>query len=470
MNWNDQDLQQIRSRGMDPSEVDRQLRLFQDPPPPIRLSRPATLGDGILSLSENEKKEALDRFENARSQGRFQKFVPASGAASRMFQALNKELLASSVRKSSLARRAAQGEGDIAKILELMTVLPGLAFGPPLRAALGRQGLNLDDLLSADDLTPVLKAMMGTEGLDYARKPKGLIPFHPDPETIRDPFWEQLVEAEGTLSNSQGAFNVHYTVSPEFLGEFKARAEEGANFFSSKGIKAKIEFSVQKPSTDTLAVDKTNQPFRDEKGRLLFRPGGHGALIENLNDLKGDLVFIKNIDNVATGSWLQTTLEWKKILGGVLLEAVEKARIKGGPERPIRVCGVVRNTGEPGGGPFWVRGPQGDSLQIVESSQVDPTDPEQMKTLLGATHFNPVDLVCSVRKPDGTHFDLREFVDPRAVFFSQKSYQGRELKAFELPGLWNGAMAKWTTIFVEVPLETFNPVKTVFDLLKPAHR
>ncbi|HVZ80555.1 MAG TPA: DUF4301 family protein [bacterium] len=468
MNWSDQDIRQIHSRGMDLSEVERQLGLFRDPPAGIRLSRPARLGDGILSLSEAERREAIDRFEPARSGGRFQKFVPASGAASRMFQTLNKELNSAPVLRSVLERRAAQGEGDCAKVLEFLKSLPDLAFAGDLRRTLA--GHDLDQALGAEDVTPILRALLGHEGLDYARKPKGLIPFHPDRDRVRDPFFEQLIEAEGTLADGRGGFKVHYTVSPEYLDEFRARADASSRSFLGKGLHPGIGFSAQKPSTDTLAVDKENRPFRDEKGELLFRPGGHGALIENLNDLKGDLVFIKNIDNVSTGDWFKATLEWKKILGGVLLQAEEKIRREGGPERPLRVCGVVRNTGEPGGGPFWVEGPQGPSLQIVESAQVDMEDPGQRAIFQAATHFNPVDLVCSVRKPDGTPFDLRRFVDPGAVFFSKKSYQGRDLKAFELPGLWNGAMAHWTTIFVEVPLETFNPVKTVFDLLKPAHR
>lgn len=469
LNWSDQDLRQIRSRGMEPAEADRQIGLFREPPVPIRLSRPATLGDGILSLSENDMREAVDLFEDTRPKGRFQKFVPASGAASRMFQALNKELNTPPVLRSSLERRAAQGDEDCAKILELSRALPELAFSGALRKVLdGRPG-GLEGILAGDDLTSILQALLGREGLDYARRPKGLIPFHPDPTEVRDPFWEQLIEAEGTILDAQKSFRIQFTVSPEYLGEFDARAAEAGRNFSKRGVAPKIGFSIQKPSTDTLAVDMDNRPFRDEKGRLLFRPGGHGALIENLNDLKGDLVFIKNIDNVSTGQWSRATLEWKKILGGVLLGAEAQARKKG-IERPLRVCGVVRNTGEPGGGPFWVQGPQGESLQIVESAQVNMNDPEQKSIFQAATHFNPVDLVCSVRKADGTPFDLREYVDATAVFFSQKSHQGRELKAFELPGLWNGAMAHWNTIFVEVPLETFNPVKTVFDLLKPAHR
>jgi hypothetical protein len=466
--WTSDDLSQMRDRGTDPKEAERQLRLFQEPPSPIRLIRPATLNDGIRGLSETEKQRALERFDEALPGGRFQKFVPASGAASRMFQALNKELLTPPVLRSGLERRAAQGDKDCSKILEMIEAFPGLAFAGQLANVLTGQGLNLLGLLEAEDVTPILRGLLGPEGLDYARKPKGLIPFHPGSAPVRDAFWEQLVEAEGTLLEGPGEYRIHFTVPPEFMEEFRSRAREAASFFGAKGIHPQIGFSVQKPSTDTLAVDMENRPFRDEKGCLLFRPGGHGALIANLNDLGADLVFIKNIDNVATGNSFSRTLLWKSVLGGVLLEAEQD--LKERRNRPIRVCGVVPNTGEPGGGPFWVAGPQGETLQIVESSQVDMNDEGQKRIFQSATHFNPVDLVCSVRREDGTPFDLREYVDPKAVFFSRKSYQGRNLKALELPGLWNGAMAHWTTIFVEVPLETFNPVKTVFDLLKPAHR
>ena len=468
--WTDNDLRHITSLGMDPSVVSAQLEIFRNPPSPIRLERPATVGDGIRVLTPGEIEKAVEKYDRARGEGRFQKFVPASGAATRMFQALNRCLLQPPVLRGDLRRKADGGDVESRQTLELMESIHRAAFAGDLRSALEARGITLEELLLKGDFTPILEALLTTAGLDYSRKPKGLIPFHRGPEGGRSPLREQIEEAVLTIADSRGRVRIHFTVPPEYQKEFERQALEARALFQEKGFNLKITFSIQKAATDTLAVDLSNEPFRDGGGKLVLRPGGHGALIENLNDLQGDLVYVKNIDNVVQRSFLAPTVLWKKILGGVLVELEEELRAGNGWKTPLRVCGVVRNTGEPGGGPFWVAEKEGGvSLQIVESSQVDGTAPGQQEIFESSSYFNPVDLVCSLRDPNGKPFDLRKFVDREAVFFSKKSHGGRDLKALELPGLWNGAMGGWKTIFVEVPLETFNPVKTVFDLLKPVH-
>jgi hypothetical protein len=350
-----------------------------------------------------------------------------------------------------------------------------------------------------------------------ARAPKGLLAFHDDHGAPRTPFEEQLTEGALTATGPT-ACRLHFTVSPQHLPGFASLLDRVRTLFEAQyGGAFAVDFSVQKPSTDMLAVDLDNEPFRQPNGSLLFRPGGHGSLIENLSDLQGDIVFIKNIDNVTTPAQSGPTVLWKKLLAGYLVRMQEKVfrcieNLEGpqqsaadleaaaqlvradlqlgipdtlaaaGPEdlrlhllqvlqRPIRVCGMVRNTGEPGGGPFWVRDANGNlTRQIVERDQTDRQSPEQQAHFDNGTHFNPVDLVCGMRDARGRAFDLHQFIDADAVFLSQKSSGGRALKALERPGLWNGAMAGWLTLFVEVPLETFNPVKTVLDLLRPAHQ
>ncbi len=340
------------------------------------------------------------------------------------------------------------------------------------------------------------------EGLGYGSQPKGLVTFHAYPEGARKAVEEHLVEG-AAYAAAGGKAKIHFTVSPEHRNGFEALLAEKVPLYEKRfGIRYDISFSVQKPSTDTIAVNPDNTPFRQDDGRLLFRPAGHGALIENLNDIDADLVFIKNIDNVTTDALRGDTVRFKKVLAGVLLGLQERASeylkaldagdlepiaefirrelcvklpehydaalLRAILDRPIRVCGMVRNEGEPGGGPFWVANPDGtESLQIAESSQIAPDDMPLMKS---ATHFNPVDLVCGVRRADGSKYDLREYVDPATGFISSKSSGGRELRAQELPGLWNGAMARWNTVFVDVPVSTFSPVKTVLDLLRPQHR
>ena len=367
------------------------------------------------------------------------------------------------------------------------------AFWPELKALLPA---------GADDRT-IVSAIVN-EGLGYGRKPKGLVTFHAYPEGARKAVEEHLVEG-AVYAAANGVAKIHFTVSPEHIEGFQELLAAKVPVYEKRfGIRYDISFSVQKPSTDTIAVNPDNTPFRQDDGTLLFRPAGHGALIENLNEIDADVVFIKNIDNVTTDALRGDTIRYKKVLAGILLDLQErafeylKALEVGGAElepivefiekrlcvklpgsydsavlravldRPIRVCGMVRNEGEPGGGPFWVGNPDGtQSLQIAESSQIGPDDLPLMRS---ATHFNPVDLVCGMKNSKGVRFDLRRYTDPSTGFISSKSSGGRDLRAQELPGLWNGAMAKWNTVFVDVPITTFSPVKVVQDLLRPQHQ
>ena len=410
----------IESHGLTEEEVARQLELLREPPAPQRIARAATAGDGVLRLAEGEHAELLALAGEAARAGRLTKFVPASGAASRMFAFLRADGAETPEKK---------------KFLE-----------------------SVDAFAFAGDLDRL------------AATPKGLLPFHRHPEGARTAFEEHLYEAAGTIRDAAGLCRVHFTVSPEHRKAFEDKlAEVRPRLERATGARFSISFSEQSPATDTIAGGADGGPFRTASGGLLFRPGGHGALLKNLGDVAGaggDIVLVKNVDNVVPDARRGPTLLWKRLLAGLLVKLERASR----HERPIRVCGVVRNEGEPGGGPFWVAGPRGESLQIVESAQVDLADPAQASIWKTATHFNPVDLACSLRNAAGDPFDLGRFVDEKAVFIAEKTHEGKSLKALERPGLWNGAMAFWETVFVEVPKETFAPVKTVLDLLRPEHR
>ena len=442
------------------------------------MTRAASCGDGIGVLDAAGIEQAAARYDRAKESLRVVKFVPASGAATRMFKDLFEF-----VREGR--RTAVVGE--------LLANPRRFAFWPELRTIIG------DD---ADELRTVENIV--AEGLRYGETPKGLVSFHRYGDEVRKAVEEHLVEG-AQYAAAGGEVKIHFTVSPEHLTRFEALlAEKIPGYESRFGVKYRISFSVQDPSTDTLAVNPDCTPFRRADGRLLFRPAGHGALIGNLGKIDADIVFVKNIDNVTTDARRSDTVLYKKALAGVLLALQERifeylmalevpgaelepiaafienelcvklpkdygtALLRQVLDRPIRVCGMVRNEGEPGGGPFWVAGADGlETLQIAESNQIAPEKRELMRS---ATHFNPVDLVCSFRTSKGGRFDLREFVDPATRFISRKSDGGRELLAQELPGLWNGAMARWNTVFVEVPITTFSPVKVVTDLLRPEHQ
>ena len=447
------DRRQIAAHGMSEEEVLRQIAIFRNPPPTARLLRPAIPGDGIARLEPARHPGLLARWEIAAADGRLRKFVPASGAATRMFEDL---------------QGGGEGRERARKFFEAMGRFP---FHDALAAACRARGLALQPAAAAGAFDEILSVLLSPPpaGLGYGSLPKALIPFHHGPGGTRTPFEEHLEETIETVRDARGACRIHFTVAPECRSPFKAALLSMAPPLEAvSGADLDVTFSSQDPSTDTVAVDEENRPFRQEDGALLFRPGGHGALLPNLEATWGDIVFLKNIDNVQPRSRSAETILWKKLLAGLLVETLVRL---GDPGRPVRVCGVVRNEGEPGGGPFWVAGPNGaPSLQIVESSQVDHADPGQEAIWRTSTHFNPVDLVCALREPDGTPYQLARFVDPATVFISRKSKDGRVLKALERPGLWNGAMARWHTVFVEVPIETFTPVKTVFDLLRPEHQ
>mgnify|MGYP001540616533 FL=1 len=468
----------MEEHGLTPAALETQLKNFREGFPFLPVTRAASCGDGIRVLDAAGIEQAAARYDRAKESLRVVKFVPASGAATRMFKDLFEF-----VREGR--RTAVVGE--------LLANRRRFAFWPELRTIVG------DD---ADELRTVENIV--AEGLRYGETPKGLVSFHRYGDEVRKAVEEHLVEG-AQYAAAGGEVKIHFTVSPEHLTRFEALlAEKIPGYESRFGVKYRISFSVQDPSTDTLAVNPDCTPFRRADGRLLFRPAGHGALIGNLGKIDADIVFVKNIDNVTTDARRGDTVLYKKALAGVLLALQERifeylmalevpgaelepiaafienelcvklpkdygtALLRQVLDRPIRVCGMVRNEGEPGGGPFWVTGADGlETLQIAESNQIAPETRELMRL---ATHFNPVDLVCSFRTSKGGRFDLQEFVDPATGFISRKSDGGRELLAQELPGLWNGAMARWNTVFVEVPITTFSPVKVVTDLLRPEHQ
>jgi len=510
------DVKQLESLGISPEAVEGQIETFQRGFKATRLVRPATVGDGILGLSGEESARLSSTWSEI-PRGRAMKFVPASGAASRMFKMLLSFKSEGPLRRDEIERRAAQKDGEYSDLLRFMDGIRKFAFFEDLETVMARHGIDADEKIRHGHFEEILGFLLNPEGLGAASLPKGLIPFHRYKDGNRTPFEEQLVDAIHTVRDGEGRVRVHFTVPEEHREAIRMHLESVRKKHEKAGTEFLLDLSVQKHSTDTVAVDMGNRPFRDKQGKLVFRPGGHGALLENLNDLHGDIVFIKNIDNVVPYELKGPVIQYKRVLGGLLVRtekavhAYARELQRGIPgdallaeiesfvidtlghrpppsldrdsrqarhgfllsslNRPIRVCGMVRNQGEPGGGPFWVQGEDGAlSLQIVESSQVNMGLEEQEQIWKSSTHFNPVDLACSLRDFEGKPFHLPDYRDPDTVFISRKSKDGRELKALELPGLWNGGMAYWTTLFVEVPIETFNPVKTVLDLLRSQHQ
>lgn len=514
----DDDRRLIAEHGLDVADVLRQLEVLRNRPPFTRLLRACTPGDGIRVLSAAERARFADAQAEATAAGRFLCFVPASGAASRMFRSLAAVLgEPGAASRTALEKRAATGDVDAREVLVFADGLPRFAFHDSLRDAMRRRGADLEACLLSGDVGPILEHLLTPAGLDYASLPKGLLEFHRYPGGSRTAFEEHLVEGSTYARDAAGNLRLHLTVSPQHLDGFRSLLERARAAYESRlGARFDVGFSHQEPATDTVAVELDGRPFRDDDGRILFRPGGHGALLGNLERTGADLVYIKNIDNIVPDHLRAATTESKSVLGGLLVtlqakvfaalerldedagtdavdaavalldtefgaasaaafagsEAPERrAAVRTMLERPIRVCGMVRCTGDPGGGPFWVRAPNGAaSAQIVETAQIDTTDPGQKAILDSSTHFNPVDLVCALRDHRGRPFVLERFVDPDAVFLAEKSSGGRKLRALEHPGLWNGSMAGWNTVFVEVPSATFNPVKTVNDLLRPQHQ
>lgn len=489
------------------------------PPPYLKLVEPCTLGNGIKFLPRKEREKLIAIYKAEAMKGRCLKFVPASGAASRMFktlfQYLNQER---EVTKELIARQMQEGRTEAREFCKFMGGIHKFAFFKDLQSVMSEKGFNVDELIETGRFTDIIRYLLSESGLDYGGLPKAFLKFHEYGHKTRTAFEEHLAEAASYVVDKNGRCVLHFTVSREHLEAFETMIEKIRPSYKQEfGTVFEVTFSVQKRSTDTIAVDLRNRPFRQDNGELLFRPGGHGALIENLNDLNGDIIFIKNIDNVVPDRLKPETVKWKKILCGYLIQLQKKVfdymekLLSGNADgsflehvadfmredlcvdipvsvensspdakrsffveklnRPIRICGMVKSEGEPGGGPFWVKDTTNEiGLQIVETAQIDPDSHEQQAVLSSSTHFNPVDLVCGVRNWKGQPFDLRRYVDRKAVFISKKSKDGKELKALEHPGLWNGGMAGWITLFVEVPAITFNPVKTVNDLLRKEHQ
>ena len=498
-------LKQLGERGIDTATVEQQLERFSTGFPSLEIEAAATPGNGITILTEAEQEGAEKRWQMYLADGgTVVKFVPASGAASRMFKALFE---------------FADGDTDEAAadspVGKLLAALDKLPFKADLDAVCtDLHGKDAGSLLAEGRRRDVIAAIIRPEGLNYGQLPKGLLKFHSYEAGSRTPLEEHLMEGAQTASDANGIVRLHFTVSANHVELFRkeiARAVPAME--ASTGKHFEISLSIQQPRTDTVAANPDGTPFTVEEGKLLFRPGGHGALIANLSEQSEAVVFIKNIDNVVPDSRRDSTVAFKRVIAGYLMELRDKvvayrrtiatgvadaeklaemerflakafsvnvpesareseetlaAWIDNRLNRPMRVCGMVRNEGEPGGGPFIIREADGASgLQILESHQIAS---EYADIAAAATHFNPVDLVCYIRDTDGKPFDLSLFVDPTTGFISSKSFAGRELRALELPGLWNGAMSRWLTAFVEVPASTFHPVKTVNDLLRPAHQ
>ncbi len=506
MMFTEADKKQIEGRGMTTAQVEHQLKQVETGFPFLRIENAAAVGRGIIAPDEMEQKRAVDAWETYKQEGhKVVKFVPASGAASRMFKNMFSFLTANYDVPTT----------DFEK--KYFDEIEHFAFRDALNdKCKTNEGKTLDELLAEGEYKTIVANMLNLEGLNYGNLPKGLLLFHQYKDGARTPMEEHLVEA-ALYGSSNGVANVHFTVSHDHLALFEQRVADKQSYYEKKfGVHYHISFSEQKPSTDTIATNPDNTPFRNDDGSLLFRPGGHGALIENLNDIDADIVFIKNIDNVVPDRLKADTVLWKQILAGILVKlqkqvfeylnvidsgtynhqkleeiirfvqrdlCCRKADIKDLEDvelvnylakklnRPMRVCGVVKNVGEPGGGPFLAYNEDDTvSLQILESSQIDTNNEAYMRMFTSGTHFNPVDLVCATRNYKGNAFHLPDYIDHNTGFISSKSKGGRELKALELPGLWNGAMSNWTTVFVEVPLSTFNPVKTVNDLLRNTHQ
>jgi ribosomal protein S18 len=493
------DLRRIKKLGLTPRDVEKQMDLYRHGSNYLDLNRPCAINDGILSIQKAEMDELIKLYEREAGKFRLLKFVPASGAASRMFaewfSALEKDGFASPALNKSFLRN-----------------LKKYPF-----YSLIKKNKRASQLIEKKNIKGLLDYILSANGLNFGWLPKALIPFHQyRAGDARTPLEEHLFEAVQYVRSAGDVCHLHFTISQEHKKDvakkIKTVKSKYENFCRIKYI---ISSSVQSPSTNMLAVDENNLPLRDAEGNLIFRPGGHGSLLTNLQNLDADFIFIKNIDNIVPEKLLRKTLPYKKMLGGLALKIQQKIfatlrqmendeidskqideiknycsriniifprsitrqslkqqkqNIFSSLNRPLRVCAIVRNEGEPGGAPFWVDERDGNqTLQIVESGHVDKSSPKQMAVWSAAQYFNPVDLVCCMKNYRGEKFNLDSYVNRDAYLITMKNEKGRSLKALESPGLWNGGMAYWNTIFVELPIIVFNPVKTVNDLLRPEH-
>jgi len=505
-----EDLQQMKEMGITPSVIEKQIEFFKNGFPFVRLNRPAIADDGIKVFSDKETESLINYYNKYSINENLVKFVPASGAATRMFKDLY------SLMDEWNGFLDLENDKKYKSVLQFFENLSQFAFYNELKKVLKKEyGLNIENEFNEDNYISIISALLTEKGMNYGNLPKALLSFHTYKNEVRTSLEEHLAEGAMYSVSANRNVNIHFTVTSEHLSEIEKLVTKVQNKFQQKfNVKFQISYSVQKSSTNTIAVTPDNKPFRSNDRKLLFRPGGHGALIKNLNEIDTSVIFIKNIDNVVPDWYKDQTVRYKKAIGGLLIKVRNKIhnylnRIEQGEKsdnfineitrfyknyffnviaitddktkdlqflqkilnRPIRVCGMVKNMGEPGGGPYWVEDSKGNvSLQIIESSQIDSANEIQLNIFKKATHFNPVDLVCSVIDFRGKKFELNNFIDPNTGFISKKSKDGFDLKALELPGLWNGAMAFWNTIFVEVPLITFNPVKTANDLLRPEHQ
>jgi len=513
--FSEKDIIQIENKGISIDKVKNQIQLFNRGLPFINLKESATIHHGITKVTNEEKQHFINHFDAKRNEISILKFVPASGAATRMFKFLFQFLKEYNSDKESINSYINKH-----KAKDMSVFLIGLEKTPFYTEVVNKIKKtiqNFNTLSDNEQKLVFIKTMLNEDQLNYSFYPKGLLPFHQYKDHIATAFEEHLFEA-ALYASTKSEAKLHFTISEKHNHKFDKEFKRIEEIVEAKtNTKFDITFSHQKQSTDTIALTPKNEPFRDADGSILFRPSGHGALLENLNNLDADIIFIKNIDNVVVFKFEEEVAQYKKMLGGILLELQEQAfkylkqleeenikeeelivvaqflsdkmnvnissefekystkyqieYLREKLNRPIRVCGIVKNEGEPGGGPFWVKDESGTvALQIVESAQIDKKNKHQKEIFKSATHFNPVDLVCGIKDYKGKKFNLTKFVDSKTAFITKKTISGKDLKALELPGLWNGSMANWNTIFVEVPLITFNPVKTINDLLKAPHQ
>lgn len=509
-----EDLKSFKQRGVKTEQIERQLDNFKKGFSHVNLSAPATIGNGITQIAAEDEKRLIDEYDTFAAKAEILKMVPASGSATRMFKDLFSFIENYSGSEEEFLEFVQHK--DSGTMYDFFSKIDQLPFYNRLSAAMWNAGKDIQKEIEKRNYIEILNYILTDKGLNYGNTPKGLIDFHIYRDFVRTAFDEHIVEGALYASNGKTS-KLHFTVSEQYMPLFKDRLKKITKVFEKMfNIKYEVTFSIQKPSTDTVSITAEGELLKDENGKIVFRPGGHGALIYNLDELKADIIFIKNIDNVIPDRAKNDTIKYKKLLAGTLLELQKKifgylelldkkptaeqldeitdfanrhigykeaeektfkdtkARIKYLHKllnHPIRVCGMVKNEGEPGGGPFWVKNTDGSSrLMIVEAAQINLKDKEQKKIFEQSTHFNPVDLVCGVMNYKGKKFDLEQFIAADQGFITDKSYKGKDIKVQELPGLWNGAMANWTTVFVEVPLTTFTPVKTVFDLFRFEHR
>ena len=515
MQFNSLDTKFIEKKGLTLKKVEQQLQLLKTGLPFINLERAATVGDGILKFSDEQSLDLIETYDKHKDQLKIVKFVPASGAATRMFKFLFDFIKDFKPNKQSI--NAYVNKFKAADLSLFFIGLEKLPFYNLVITYLKAQNKNYNKLSNDEKLVAFIQAILNEDQLAFSAFPKGLLPFHKYKDHLASAFEEHLFEA-ALYATSNGKASLHFTISEKHKEKFDTEFARIQQIVESKtNTKFDISFSYQKESTDTIAVSTKNEIVREDNQELYFRPSGHGALLENLNDFDADIIFIKNIDNVVVYNYEDEVAKSKKMLAGLLINIKKQAfkyakdldtkqlshddiveiaeflickmnvvispefekystayqidYLKNKLDRPIRICGMVQNEGEPGGGPFWVKDEGANlSLQIVESAQINKKDKEQKNILKKATHFNPVDIVCSTKNYKGETYDLQKFVDHQTAFITMKTKEGKDIKALELPGLWNGSMSNWNTIFVEVPLVTFNPVKTVNDLLKPTHQ